>query len=214
MKDYRVDFKVKNNRLLSMIEASEYKTVSSICERMGFTSQKLYELVNLRVSPLDKKGQWRKVIVDLCDLLNCTPEDLFSDEQINNPIKKNNFTLTADLEELGRLSERQLSTSQEFKVLEDNTKDVLSKILNENLTPRQKDVLIRSYGLFGAEKQTPEEIGKIHKVSAQRIRQIVFQATYNLQKIKFVKDLKNNNSVRALKALLAEHDDAHQGRLY
>lgn len=214
MKDYRVNLKVKNNRLLSMIEASEYKTVSSICERMGFIPQKLYNLVNLKVSPLDKKGQWRKVIIDLCDLLGCTPDDLFSEEQISNPIEKNSFTLTTNLEELGRLSERHLSTSQEFTVLENNTKDVLAKILDEHLSPRQKDILIRSFGLFGEEKQTLEEIGKVYGVGKERVRQIIFKSIYNLQKIKHLKSLNNSDSSRALKSLLAEHDDAHQGRLY
>lgn len=214
MKDYRVNFKVKNNRLLSMIEASEYKTVLSVCERMGFNPQKLYDLVNLKVSPLDKKGAWKKIVMDLCDLLNSTPDDLFSEEQINNPIEKNNFTLTANLEELGRLSERQLSTSQEFKVLEDNTKNVLSKILDEHLSPRQKDFLIKSFGLFGVEKQTLEEIGKSHGVGRERVRQIVSKSIRDLQKIKHIKSLNNSDSLKALKSLLVEHDDAHQGRLY
>jgi RNA polymerase sigma factor (sigma-70 family) len=197
-----------------MIEASEYKTVLSVCERMGFTPQKLYDLVNLKVSPLDKNGAWKKIVMDLCDLLHSTPDDLFSEEQINNPIEKNNFTLTANLEELGRLSERQLSTSQEFKVLEDNTKDVLSKILDEHLSPRQKDILIRSFGLFGVEKQTLDEIGKVHGVGRERARQIVSKSIRNLQKIKHLKGLNNSDSLKALKSLLAEHDDAHQGRLY
>lgn len=214
MKDYRIDVKVRNHRLLSAVEASKYGTGSALCARLGIHPNKFYELANMKTSPLDNDGGWKKIVVEICDLLDCMPEDLFSDEQINNPIEKNKFTLTADLEELGYLSERSLSTSQEFKVLKDDTRDVLDKVLAEHLSPRQRDVLIRHYGLFGNEKQTHADIGKIYNVCNQRVRQIIDQATRNLQKIKHIKELKNNSSLGALRSLLAAHDDAHQGRLY
>lgn len=214
MKDYRIDVKVRNHRLLSAVEASKYKTGSALCARLGIYPDKFYGLANMKTSPLDGNGGWKKIVVEICDLLDCMPEDLFSDEQINNPIEKNKFTLTADLEELGYLSEKSLNTSQEFKVLSTDTRDVLHKILAEHLSPRQRDVLIRHYGLFGNEKQTHADIGKIHNVSNQRVRQIIDQATQNLQKIKHIKELKNNSSLDALRSLLAAHDDAHQGRLY
>ena len=214
MKDYRIDVKVRNHRLLSAVEASKYGTGSALCARLGIHPNKFYELANMKTSPLDNDGGWKKIVVEICDLLDCMPEDLFSDEQINSPIEKNKFTLTADLEELGYLSERSLNTSQEFKVLRDDTRDVLDKVLAEHLSPRQRDVLIRHYGLFGNEKQTHADIGKIHNVCNQRVRQIIDQATQNLQKIKHIKELKNNSSLGALRSLLAAHDDAHQGRLY
>jgi len=214
MKDYRVDFKIKNNRLLSIVEASEYKTGKAICHRLGISAEKFYDLSNMRRPPVDKNGKWKKIVLEICDLLDCTPNDLFSDEQINNPIEKNKFTLTADLEELGYLSERHLNASQEFKVLADETNDVLEKVLDKLLTPRQKDVLVRNYGLFGNEPQNCVDIGKIYNVSTERVRQLVSNAISKLQKVKHIGELKNSNSVSALTPLLSAHDDAHQGRLY
>lgn len=56
------------------------------------------------------------------------------------------------------------------------------KVLNKRLTPREKDTIIYSFGLFGNEAITLEEIGNKLDLTRERIRQIKEKA---LRKLKF-----------------------------
>jgi len=49
--------------------------------------------------------------------------------------------------------------------------EIITNLFSE-LDERERDVLIRRFGLGGGDKETLEEIGKIHKLTRERIRQI------------------------------------------
>ncbi len=69
-------------------------------------------------------------------------------------------------------------------------KKEIEKILNENLTPRESEILRLRYGFVDGQPKTLEEIGRrMGNVSKERIRQIEFKAIRKLKRLKEIKDL-------------------------
>jgi RNA polymerase primary sigma factor len=56
----------------------------------------------------------------------------------------------------------------------------IAKTLN-TLNPRDREIIIDRYGLFGRAQKTLEEVGRIHKVTRERIRQLQAKAIRKLQ---------------------------------
>jgi len=67
---------------------------------------------------------------------------------------------------------------------------VLKKIINRKLSPKEREVLIAYYGLFGKPAQTLEEIGVESELTRERVRQI---------KEKAIRKLKYSNSTKEIK---------------
>ena len=86
------------------------------------------------------------------------------------------------------------SVSPDVKVTQENMFGDIRKILNQ-LSPKERDVLIMRYGLNeDGQKTTLEEIGNRYGVSRERIRQIENRAISKLKKL-----CKNNNFNKNLK---------------
>ncbi len=85
-----------------------------------------------------------------------------------------------------------ISEGQVNEVASLNLAEIISHLLS-NLNPREQDVLRRRYGLAGSEKETLESIGRAHKLTRERIRQI---ENVSVNKIK-----KNQSSEKLLSKL-------------
>ena len=74
------------------------------------------------------------------------------------------------------LKEIGLEGSGLFPSIEDQVRDLLSR-----LPEREKNVLILRYGLEGNDNRTLQQIGEIHSVTRERIRQIANRAMRRLR---------------------------------
>lgn len=76
--------------------------------------------------------------------------------------------------------------------------------LFSDLMDREKDVLVRRFGLKGEKKETLEKIGKLHQLTRERVRQI---ESSSLKKIKKLDTLEEDLSVlkNVVEALLEQH---------
>ncbi|MCU0680275.1 MAG: hypothetical protein MUF50_03180, partial [Planctomycetes bacterium] len=76
-----------------------------------------------------------------------------------------------------------------------NAITIVDKLFAE-LMDREKDVLSRRFGLYGNDKHTLEEIGTIHKLTRERVRQIEAASIKKLKKIEkleeYISGLKNS----------------------
>lgn len=81
--------------------------------------------------------------------------------------------------------------------------EIINNLFGE-LSERERDVLIRRYGLHGEGKETLENIGNAHQLTRERIRQIETSSVKKLQELKnlgsYIETLKN-----VIYQLLEEH---------
>lgn len=80
------------------------------------------------------------------------------------------------------IQSKQIQDAYRFNPLE-----VVSHILN-NLSFKEREVIKRRFSLEGQEKQTLEEIGKLHNITRERIRQIQSAAIRKIKDLKSIKD--------------------------
>lgn len=96
--DFRLQIKIKNNRILKRIEELGYKTVSAFCEHCNLNKSHVYDYINFKLDPINRHtGGWKTQAQLLADSLYCMPEDLFD----NMPtIKCNLYESQIDKKEL------------------------------------------------------------------------------------------------------------------
>ena len=84
-----------------------------------------------------------------------------------------------------------------------NTVMAVNNLLNE-FNERERDVLTRRFGLHGQGRETLEKIGKIHKLTRERVRQI---ENSSIKKLKKLKNLESfiSGFRKAVSKLLEEH---------
>ena len=81
--------------------------------------------------------------------------------------------------------------------------EIISNLFNE-LSDRERDVLMRRYGLSNEGKETLESIGSVHNLTRERIRQIETVSIKRLQQLKNLDDYVKNLK-RIILQLLEEH---------
>lgn len=95
------------------------------------------------------------------------------------------------------------------KIAEDvnslNAVEIINNLFNE-LSDREKDVLIRRHGLHTSKKETLESIGNAHKLTRERIRQI---ETYSIKKLQQLEKL--NEIVDSLRKVILQLLESHGG---
>ena len=70
-----------------------------------------------------------------------------------------------------------------------NYERLVSRLLEEALTEKHREVVTRRFGLGGSPRETLEEIGKGHNITRERVRQIEAAAFDNLRKEEYLDSL-------------------------
>jgi len=83
--------------------------------------------------------------------------------------------------------------------------EIINNLLNE-LNDRERDVLTRRFGLHGQIKQTLEEIGRVHKLTRERIRQIEVSG---IKKLRLLENLET--FISGLKKVIIQLLEEHGG---
>lgn len=86
-----------------------------------------------------------------------------------------------------------------------NAVEIIASIFN-SLNERERDVLSRRFGLQGGEKETLENIGKVHNLTRERIRQI---ETTGVKKLRQIESL--NEHIKGLKKVITQLLEEHGG---
>lgn len=190
MSDYRVKISVSNARIRRAMEAAGYTSVLQMCRVKNLSIGNTFDLVNMKASPLNKKGEWRKCVLELADALYVLPDDLFSERQKVLVLKTSTGNKDVTEAELTRISEQHVWDNR-LEDMQDNegireiaheqTETLLKATMDACLTPRERMVLSAKNGLLGTERSL-DEIAKALDVSRERVRQIEFKAIRKLQR--------------------------------
>ena len=183
MTDYRVDIKVRNNNILRKIEEAGYSSVGEFCRLNPKPSwnSTIGELVNLKKSPLNRYGEFLPIIEWMCEILICSPEDLFSEVQLTTALESNRRSLEVNEAEMQFMLENRVEPLLlEDQILQERLPAKIELMLS-TLTPREAKVIKLRYGLDDCAPQTLEEVARLFDSSRERIRQIEAKALRKLR---------------------------------
>ena len=186
-KDYRMLVKIKNNRILELIEASGFENVSQFCQHFGFQQGIVGQYVNMKKRPTDKRnGEWLPSILAIADALRCSPDSMFTESQKENILLKNNAEVTFEEKHLAQMTN--FTPEQKLILDESRPEDLIETALmalNEDgtnvLTQSEKTVLQMRFGLHDSDEYTLQATGDELGVTPERIRQIEAKAMRKLR---------------------------------
>ncbi|MGL4317131.1 MAG: sigma-70 family RNA polymerase sigma factor [Pseudomonas sp.] len=176
MSDYRVRISVRNARLLRAIERAGHRPGGPFANAVGISyNGTLLPYLNLTRSPLTPDGLLRECAWNLCDFLNASPSDLWSDAQLS-PLAKNHSSIDLDADSMQALvcgsattdPLRLASHAQAGRILQDAL---------DSLTPREANVIHERFFV----DSTLDEIAEKMEISRERVRQIEGKALRKLR---------------------------------
>ena len=177
MSDYRVEVKVRNANILRLMEGRGIKTVAELCRASGTDNGAFGDVINLKRSPVNKKGEWTPCVLKVCEYLFVMPTDLFSQEQMT-PLKTNKGTVDLGFEDISRM----LDDPSQDPSLRLERQDILGAVgaVLEELTERERKIINLRFGIDGKEHNLLE-VANIFGVTRERVRQIEAKALRKLR---------------------------------
>lgn len=191
-KDYRVEIKIKNNRLLDKIEQSGYKSIADFSRAISIKYSIILSFVTMSKAPINKlTGTYSPRFMEIVDFLNCTPEDIFPKSRMSEPLKSNYASFKGDEGDIKNLTSSlaSIATDPEKKMIVDEAHKAIQDSMYA-LTPRQHRVLALMYGLNGEEPKTAVEISEEFGLCPQMIHNISKKALRKLKHPKNSKELR------------------------
>lgn len=153
---------------------------SQMANKIGVNSSIYGDLENMKMSPLGKRGNWLKVVLDISDYFKCMPEDLFP--EAIQAVEAKNMKLEFSAAEMMALSgaddTRELMCPHSAlarKELHAGLNNILSK-----MTGREEKI-IRMYHGISCDAHTVDEIAAYLNITTGRVREIYKKAISKAQ---------------------------------
>lgn len=188
--DYRIKISVSNARIRRAMESSGYKSVLKLCKDHGLVLGATLDLVNMKISPLNKYGEWRICALKLADALNVLPDELFSEQQKVIKLKTSVGYRDVTESELSKIINDDICNTR-IEDLKDNdgireiaqqeTKNLLKQAMESSMSNRQLLIVKEIMGI-DTNKKTIREVAIKFDITSERIRQIYNKGIKNLQR--------------------------------
>jgi|ERR1700759_254443 len=187
-KYYRIDIKIRNNKILKLIESNGYKNITDFCRTNKMAPKTLVDIINMKISPLLHNGDFRNIVKRMATALKVLPSELFNNQQLYFQLEDNKKTIEVDAEQIFMLQNENLSL--ENNLINDEISKLLEKTL-ETLPARIKKSLEMRHGLNGYNESNLDEIGRELNVTRERARQIVCKGYRLLRHPSIIEELKD-----------------------
>ena len=181
MSDYRVRISIRNERLLSAIEAAGYRSSRQFCIANALDYIRVGQLIRGVIKPLDEKtGNVTKLCGNVMEILGKNLEECFTDRQLQG-FKSSSYQIKIDEKELKQLVSHQ--GNQEYSLLESDLDKKISEVLSTRLGPRQEKIVRMYFGLGVNREYNLTEISERFNISKARTGQIL---QISIKKLKHV----------------------------
>ena len=190
-KEVRIEARVRNNVLWHVIH-DQCPTIAAFCRAQGNLSQaEVGALLNLKTSPLNRKGQYRNLCKRLAEISFLSCEELFPLYLYG--FVRTNIALEVSLSSLPRGGHNlvALESADDQTIRNERTK-LIEQALS-TLTPREQFVLRAHFGLDNDKEWTTEET---------RLRIGVTKEVFKQLEAKALKKLRHPTRARLLKDCL------------
>lgn len=167
MKEVRVEIRIRNNRLIKHREKLGLAQ-KMMAEVVGITLQQYAGLENLSISPVetDPPYGFTKYAIAVAECFEKNPKYLFS-EAIKSVTKNKLVKEIGAIELMQKDALRLLGPDAD--IANRDTKKTINKAL-ERLTPRERVIVSKYFGLNGNEEMTLKEISKITTNAAENTK--------------------------------------------
>jgi len=180
MKEFRLKVSVRNNLLLSAIESQGYVSVAEFERACELGSGRINNLVAMREAPILQSGEFSQKAKLVMEVLGAAPTDLWTEQQLTIKLKTNSGERAIDANLVQHLLEQKNRNdylpSPEDLLLAAETSAIVNEVLG-TLNQREKEVLHERF----SNDSTFDEVGKIHGVHKERVRQIEAKALRKLR---------------------------------
>lgn len=195
MEEFNIKISVRNNLILKAIRSQGYTNLNKFAKECEVSIGGLYDLVNLKESPLTTDGEFSKTAKELMEALGSCPAELWTDEQLTMRLRNNTVERELSKESLQIALQSNARSligldypEQELEEV-DNARLISDKI--DSLTPREAKILRLRFGLDGVEALTCEEVGDLFGCTRTRIHQIEAKALRKMRHPSRSDDLKD-----------------------
>lgn len=176
-KPVRLDIRVYNANLIRAREQLGYKSASAAACGLLLECPRLRDYEALRISPLDKHGQWQPSALRIATAYKTTPSALWPDAIL--AVQHNQATAYLDTEDICALLPT-VSTPEDALARKELEETLVTSL--DVLTPRERKIVEHRFGLNDEGITTLADIGDGIKVSRERVRQIEATAITKLRR--------------------------------
>jgi DNA-directed RNA polymerase sigma subunit (sigma70/sigma32) len=167
-KDFNLKISVRNARLLNAVRA-KYDSVANMARQGNLTISRVNSLMTMKLKPVDMRGQWRDIALDVAGMLECDPEDLWPDHIKNVKLDKSTAEMTMNFEAVMQIAK----SSGPAHLERCETVDALM----DSLTPIEAKVLNMRYQLEESYTDIAKEVGR----TGNRVAQIEAKAVNKMR---------------------------------
>ena len=158
--DYSVKVTVRNGRILSRMRDLGIRNQADLACKAGISIASVNAIIALRRAPSKQNGDWALPVYRIAAVLNCEPEDLFTNVQKTLTIKQNSYEVYMSEPDVARLIANGSSATI------DDAMDIHKLI---SLEPKERVRKIIDLRLQGA---TYEQCGKEIGTTGTRVQQL------------------------------------------
>jgi RNA polymerase primary sigma factor len=188
MKDYLVQYKIKNNYLYQHMKRAGMKTAADLSRASGVCQASIGRYLNLKAPARLNNGKFSSPVLKISKALKTLPEDLFPPQHLDKPLETNIGESEINLEEVLLLHQAQ-NLRNPYNLLEQKELKVLiNKSLNK--LPQAWSSVLRMRCGIDCDKHTLKKCAESIGVSPERVRQIEAKALRRLRHPARSKNLK------------------------
>ncbi len=165
-KDFEINIRIKNARLVNKIKGLGYKTVRDFSLAVGLSYQAVLSCLSLKTTVYDKKFNLRPIAEKLSEIFKCQATDLFPESVWYEAMKTTVASVQMTENEIRRAFPS--LNYGDINLLEENIDFERTMKLSKSVLKDRyhKVVELRSQGM------TYEEVGAEMEVTRERIRQM------------------------------------------